>query len=125
MVISDSAYNHLAEQVYNVEPSKAKSNGEDVVVEGRTLTDKTTGQKFAVISVQDNNNDADKTNDNGMQAMAVAPIVNGQPDHSQIVVVYAGTNSADSRDIDTDTQMVIGGSNGSLVTGNVNNRLVR
>ncbi|MEX2785729.1 hypothetical protein AB3331_11280, partial [Streptococcus sp. H49] len=29
---------------------------------------------------------------NGMQAMAVAPIVDGEPDTSQIVIAYAGSH---------------------------------
>ncbi|MDG3132916.1 hypothetical protein MKL26_07795 [Streptococcus suis] len=119
MTISDSGYKKLAEQVYNVEPSKAKTNDEDLVLEGRTFRDNKTGQKFKVLSVQDNNNDADTTNDNGMQAMAVAPIIDGKVYTSQIVIAYAGTNDADTRDIDTDFQMVIRGDKGDLVNGNV------
>ncbi|HEL1613596.1 hypothetical protein [Streptococcus suis] len=78
-----------------------------------------TGQQYKVIAVQDNDNDVDKTNDNGMQAMAVAPYVNGKADTSQIVIAYAGTNFADIRDVDTDIQTVIFGSKDTLVQGNV------
>ncbi|HEL1093663.1 TPA: hypothetical protein TVG13_001962, partial [Streptococcus equi subsp. zooepidemicus] len=59
------------------------------------------------------------TNDNGMQAMAVAPIVKGDIDTSQVVIAYAGTNAADSRDIDTDWQLLIRGNQDDLVSGNI------
>ncbi|HEL1640284.1 TPA: hypothetical protein TXL57_001213 [Streptococcus suis] len=85
MTISDSGYNKIADQVYNVEPSKAKSNDADVIVEGSTFKDPKTQQQYQVLSVQDNNNDADTSNDNGMQAMAVAPVVNGKVGTSQML----------------------------------------
>ena len=45
--------------------------------------------------------------ENGMQAMAVAPIgADGQPDYSQIIITYAGTNAADIRDKVTDLKMI-------------------
>ncbi|MGQ7409645.1 hypothetical protein ACTGWG_11130 [Streptococcus suis] len=119
ITITDSSYNYLAGQVYNVEPSKAQSNDEEPVVKKDLLTDPVTGQQYKVLSVQDNNNDVNITNDNGMQAMAVAPYVNGKADTSQIVIAYAGTNFADIRDVDTDIQTVIFGSKDTLVQGNV------
>ena len=66
MSVSDSSYKKFAEQVYNVEPSKAKSNGEPVVFKGRIFRAPVTKQKYKVLSVQDNNNDVETTNDNGM-----------------------------------------------------------
>ncbi|MGV3031008.1 lipase family protein [Streptococcus suis] len=119
MTIQDSGYKKFAEEVYNVEPSKAKSNDTPVIVKDSKIEDPMTGQQYKVIAVQDNNNDVDKTNDNGMQAMAVAPYVNGKADTSQIVIAYAGTNFADIRDVDTDIQTVIFGSKDTLVQGNV------
>nr|HEK9940763.1 hypothetical protein [Streptococcus equi subsp. equi] len=119
MAISDSSYNELAKQVYNVEPSKAKSNGDLVIVAGKTVKDPITKRQYRVLLVQDNNNDAHKTNDNGMQAMAVAPIVKGDIDTSQVVIAYAGTNAADSRDLDTDWQLLIRGNQDDLVSGNI------
>ncbi|KIS17080.1 hypothetical protein [Streptococcus equi] len=119
MAISDSSYNELAKQVYNVEPSKAKSNGDLVIVAGKTVKDPITKRQYRVLLVQDNNNDAHKTNDNGMQAMAVAPIVKGDVDTSQVVIAYSGTNAADSRDIDTDWQLLIRGNQDDLVSGNL------
>ncbi|MCU9533541.1 hypothetical protein N7659_03255 [Streptococcus sp. CSL10205-OR2] len=98
MGISDSSYQELAKQVYNTEPAKAQSNGYNVVNVGDSLSDRYTKKQYQVLAVQDNNNDADPTNDNGMQAMAVAPIVNGKVDTTQIVIAYAGTNSADFLD---------------------------
>lgn len=47
--------------------------------------------------------------ENGMQAMAVAPVVNGEVDKSWIVIAYAGTNAKDKNDINTDYQSVYGG----------------
>ncbi|HEL0714888.1 TPA: hypothetical protein TUY03_001337, partial [Streptococcus equi subsp. zooepidemicus] len=117
MSITDSSYRKLAEQVYNVEPSKAKFNEKKKIVEGRLVTDNNTGKQYRVLLVQDNNNDAHKTNDNGMQAMAVAPIVKGDVDNSQVVIAYAGTNAADSRDLDTDWQLLIRGNQDDLVSG--------
>ncbi|WP_423835237.1 lipase family protein, partial [Streptococcus equi] len=119
MMISDSSYKKLSEQVYNVEPSKAKSNDAPIVLKGNRLIDDKTGKQYRVLLVQDNNNDAHKINDNGMQAMAVAPIVQGDVDTSQVVIAYAGTNAADSRDLDTDWQLLIRGNQDDLVSGNL------
>ncbi|WP_238989861.1 hypothetical protein [Streptococcus uberis] len=44
--------------------------------------------------------------------MVVAPIKEGttaEPDTSEIVIAYAGTNSGDGLDIATDVEMVAGG----------------
>ncbi|TFU96160.1 hypothetical protein [Granulicatella sp. 19428wC4_WM01] len=49
---------------------------------------------------------------NGMQAMAVAPVIDGQVDISQIVIAYAGTNIWDGgNDFDTDLQSIGLGNN--------------
>lgn len=56
--------------------------------------------KYKILKVEDNQ-------ENGMQAMAVAPIgADGQPDYSQITITYAGTNFGDNRDRSTDIQMI-------------------
>ncbi|MCU9533543.1 hypothetical protein [Streptococcus sp. CSL10205-OR2] len=107
MGIPDSSFKDLAKQVYNIEPSKAKSNDTDIIYEGKTLLDGVTLKKYQVIAVQDNNNDADPTNDNGMQAMAVAPVENGEVDTSQIIIAFAGTNTDDARDLGTDFQNIL------------------
>src|SRR3712207_2954477 len=119
MIISDSSYKKLAEQVYNVEPSKAKSNEDPVIVKDSKVKDPITGQIFKALFVQDNNNDDNIANNNGMQAMAVAPIVKGDIDTSQVVIAYAGTNAADSNDLDTDWQLLIRGNQDDLVSGNI------
>lgn len=55
---------------------------------------------FKILKVEDNQ-------ENGMQAMAVAPIgADGQPDYSQIIITYAGTNAEDTRDKVTDLKMI-------------------
>ncbi|MFB1052021.1 hypothetical protein [Paraliobacillus sp. JSM ZJ581] len=41
--------------------------------------------KFIILKTEDNT-------DNGMQAMAVAPVKNDRVDKSEIVIAYAGTN---------------------------------
>ena len=45
---------------------------------------------------------------NGFQAMAVAPVVEGVPDLSNIVVSYAGTNPEHRADILEDAETVVG-----------------
>ena len=56
--------------------------------------------QYQILKVEDNQ-------DNGMQAMAVAPIgADGQPDYSQIIITYAGTNADDIRDKVTDLKMI-------------------
>ncbi|MGT2888678.1 hypothetical protein ACVR0B_08945 [Streptococcus didelphis] len=64
--------------------------------------DKILKKSYQVLVTENNTN-------NGMQAMAVAPIVNGKPDTSRIVIAYAGTNDKDRNDINTDIQSVIAG----------------
>lgn len=48
----------------------------------------------------------------GFQAMAVVPVVDGQPDYSTVTISYAGTNPEDLGDILADMQSVIGGRSG-------------
>ncbi|WYK02114.1 hypothetical protein A5821_003257 [Enterococcus sp. 7F3_DIV0205] len=49
-------------------------------------------QKYKVLKAEDNT-------DNGMQAMAVAPVDDaGNVDTSQVVIAYAGTNFSDAKD---------------------------
>ena len=53
--------------------------------------------------------------DNGMQAMAVAPVdSNGEVDTSKIVISYAGTDFNDQLDVATDIQQVVFGEKYSL-----------
>ena len=63
-------------------------------------SDKPNLGKYKILKVEDNQ-------ENGMQAMAVAPIgADGQPDYSQIIITYAGTNFGDNRDRSTDIEMI-------------------
>ncbi|MGT2743011.1 hypothetical protein [Streptococcus plurextorum] len=95
----------LAEQVYWVD------NGKDDVTyhpteDGRYPFDPknpSLGQ-FQVLAVEDNTA-------NGMQAMAVAPVVDGKVDTTQITIAYAGTNFGDGKDRQTDVNSVILGLN--------------
>jgi hypothetical protein len=48
----------------------------------------------------------------GFQAMAVAPVVDGVPDLSHIVVAYAGTNPDHRADLLEDVETVVGGMQG-------------
>lgn len=60
--------------------------------------------KYEVLKVKDNS-------DNGLQAMAVAPVDKaGKVDTSEVVIAYAGTNADDTKDIQTDIQTVVFGS---------------
>ncbi|WP_460633995.1 hypothetical protein [Leifsonia lichenia] len=45
----------------------------------------------------------------GLQAIAVAPLVDGLPDFSHVCVSFAGTNPGHHADISADAQIVIGG----------------
>ena len=64
--------------------------------------------KYKILKTEDNQ-------ENGMQAMAVAPIgADGQPDYSQITITYAGTNFWDPKDLDTDAQMLVMGNTKTL-----------
>ena len=106
MMIKEEQSNWLAEQVYWVD--KLKKNVKYHPQKGGTYfynnRKKTLGQ-FQVLQVEDNHK-------NGMQAMAVAPLdKNGKPNLSHIVVAYAGTNSSDLKDIQTDIQSIGLGSN--------------
>ncbi|BBA92797.1 SA1320 family protein [Streptococcus ruminantium] len=105
MSVTDEQYKWLAEQSYWVErvrddvayhPEKEKKyffNGKD----------NSLGQ-FKVLKVEDNPT-------NGMQAMAVVPVVNGVVDYKNITIAYAGTNFGDPKDRQTDLNSVIMGQN--------------
>lgn len=67
---------------------------------------------FKIVDIEDNTS-------NGMQAMAVAPIVDGKVDTSQIVIAYAGTNISDLNDVNTDIQSIGLGDTNILFKGSV------
>ena len=65
-------------------------------------------EKFKILKLRENS----KTD--GMQAMAVAPLdEKGNVDTSQVVISYAGTNTSDVKDIETDLRTIIGLFDGS------------
>ncbi|MGS6681151.1 hypothetical protein ACVHRL_05730, partial [Streptococcus equi subsp. zooepidemicus] len=98
---TDKEYSQFAKRVYDVDSKKKKvplKKGDSIF-----------NEKYRVLKAEDNP-------DNGMQAMAVAPIKDGKEDRSHIVIAYAGTNSSDIRDIDTDIQSVVFGDDQYLCT---------
>ncbi|MGT2928782.1 triacylglycerol lipase [Streptococcus dentasini] len=89
-MVTDKDYKRIADRVYDVDSGKVANP----VKKGNTVA----GGKYKVLQVEDNT-------DNGMQAMAVAPVdKNGHVDTSQVVIAYAGTNKSDIKDIETDSQ---------------------
>lgn len=59
--------------------------------------------------------------DNGMQAMAVAPIIDNEVDTSEVIIAYAGTNFKDINDLETDIQTVILGNKDTLKKAEIDN----
>ncbi|HEL1260984.1 TPA: hypothetical protein TVO01_001895, partial [Streptococcus equi subsp. zooepidemicus] len=100
-MVTDADYNAIADDVYSVDSKKTSRPYQigDTVASG----------KYKILKAEDNP-------DNGMQAMAVVPIKDGKEDRSHIVIAYAGTNSSDIRDIDTDIQSVVFGDDQYLCT---------
>ena len=92
----DKDYRDVSYIVYKIDnTAKERIN----IKEGKNILE----EKYQVLSLEDNQN-------NGMQAMAVAPVnERGEVDTRRIVIAYAGTNFADSNDRDTDIQNVIMG----------------
>ena len=111
MEINDQQYNLLATQVYWVEKTRGdvKYHPTENIVYFYDDSIKNIGQ-FQVLRALDNPQ-------NGFQAMAVSPFLDGVADTSQIVLAYAGTNFHDSRDRDTDLQMIALGRTQKLTTG--------
>ncbi|HFU3844047.1 TPA: hypothetical protein ACGO5P_001068 [Streptococcus suis] len=105
MTFTGEQYNWIAEQSYWVDEGKGDVKYHPV--EGKTYhfdpENQSLGQ-FKVLAVEDNTV-------NGMQAMAVAPVVGGKVDTTQITIAYAGTNFGDGKDRQTDLNSVIGGQN--------------
>ncbi|QDK70170.1 Mbeg1-like protein [Lactococcus protaetiae] len=87
-------YNGLAQEAYQVDASAVGI----VLHKGDTFWKN--GSSWKVLKAED-----DKKN--GFQAMAVAPVVNGQVDKNQVVIAYAGTNSSDLKDILADVKNVV------------------
>lgn len=94
---TDEDFAKLAEAPYNADPlwrNPSSTIGEQFPPEN---------PRFVVIS--------DPVSDpvTGFQGVAVAPLVDGVPDYSQVYVSFAGTNPGHHADISADVQVVIGG----------------
>ncbi|MGT2743680.1 hypothetical protein [Streptococcus plurextorum] len=95
-MITEKDYNSISEDVYQVDSGKTLN----IIKLGDTVVN---GQ-YRVLAVEDNTA-------NGIQAMAVAPVVDGKVDTTQITIAYAGTNFGDGKDRQTDVSSVILGLN--------------
>ena len=100
--ITDLDYRWISHGVYNVRKSK---KGIDSPLEKGEMV-KSFNKNFKVLEVLDH--------ENGMQAMAVAPIKNGKVDTKHIVIAYAGTD--EWNDIEADAQMIGFGNTETLNT---------
>lgn len=98
-------YMDLADNAYRVD----RLFQDPPFVAGKTFTAGPEGheQRYQVIDTYDHPA-------NGFQAMAVAPLVDGVPDLSRIVVSYAGTNPNHRADIVEDVETIVGGTQGPL-----------
>ncbi|HEL0145504.1 TPA: hypothetical protein TUI13_001804 [Streptococcus equi subsp. zooepidemicus] len=76
-MIREQDYNKIANDVYKVDSGKER----DPIQEGYPVAN----GKYRVLKTK-------YTLNNGMQAMAVAPIKGGEVDKSHIIIVYAGIN---------------------------------
>ncbi|HEM3598772.1 TPA: hypothetical protein U1C28_001869 [Streptococcus suis] len=105
MSLEDIKYRYLSDQSYWLDKSRTDVDYRPKEDEKYYFDkeDKSLGQ-FKVLKVEDNPK-------NGMQAMAVAPVVDGKVDTTQITIAYAGTNFWDAKDLQTDLNSVIGGQN--------------
>lgn len=84
---TEHSYNRLSDRVYWLDPKHDKY---DPTMKPGAIR-KLAGIEYEILNIETNSN-------NGMQAMAVAPIVNGKPDTSQVVIAYVQTNSPISYD---------------------------
>ncbi|MBS4749475.1 DUF2974 domain-containing protein [Carnobacteriaceae bacterium zg-ZUI78] len=98
-MVPDSDFRSLADIVYHVDKRKKGKKRVDI---GDMLI---LYQTYQVLDIQDNQ-------ENGMQAMAVSPL----NDYERIVIAYAGTNTDDIHDTNTDVQSFINGNDALLVT---------
>ena len=89
LILSESSYD--VDQSMNIRSDLRPTKGQ--------LLSADTSKKFYVVDTEDDKN-------TGFQAMAVAPIVDGQPDMSHIYISYAGTNFDDINDVVTDANNI-------------------
>ena len=84
-MLTEEQNRYVSDQVYLLDSSRADKDKR--LIENKILSfedKKPYLGSFQVLKVEDNQ-------ENGMQAMAVAPIgADGQPDYSQIIITYAG-----------------------------------
>ncbi|MEB3025478.1 MULTISPECIES: hypothetical protein, partial [unclassified Parvimonas] len=78
--ITDFDYKEISYEVYRVR--KTKKGNKNPYKKGDKI--EIPNKDFKVLEVLDH--------ENGMQAMAVAPIINGKVDTKHIVIAYAGTD---------------------------------
>ncbi len=100
-MLTEEQLKNISNRVYNLDSSR-KDFEPDLKVNSLANFDIDNPDigKYKILKVEDNQ-------ENGMQAMAVAPIgADGQPDYSQIIITYAGTNADDIRDKVTDLKMI-------------------
>ena len=116
-MLTEEQLKNISNRVYNLDSSR-KDFEPDLKVNSLANFDIDNPDigKYKILKVEDNQ-------ENGMQAMAVAPIgVDGQPDYSQITITYAGTNFDDIRDRATDIQMIGFGNTDRMDYVDSNNR---
>ena|SRR5699024_6810032 len=89
---AELSYQELSSRVYKIDP---KDKNFSPLKKG----DKTNagGTNYQVLKTENNT-------DNGMQAMAVAPIKNGTADTSEVVIAYVGTNFNNMENINTNAK---------------------
>ena len=108
-MLTEEQNRYVSDQVYLLDSSR-KDRDEDLIENAivRFDDEKPNLGSYKILKIEDNQ-------ENGMQAMAVAPIgADGQPDYSQITITYAGTNFWDPKDLDTDGQMLVMGNTKTL-----------
>ena len=116
-MLTDEKNKSISDQVYQLDSFRKDYKGglEENSIQPYDLSNPQLGS-YKILKVEDNQ-------DNGMQAMAVAPIgADGQPDYSQIIITYAGTNADDTRDTTTDVQMIGYGNTDRMAYVDSNNR---
>ena len=116
-MLTDEKNKSISDQVYQLDSFRKDYTGrlKENSIQPYDLSNPQLGS-FKILKVEDNQ-------ENGMQAMAVAPIgADGQPDFSQITITYAGTNAEDRRDTTTDVQMIGYGNTDRMAYVDSNNR---
>ena len=103
---TDKQLNELnqGKNVYSSNPEYAKRKGYKIVTpspknKGETNTIISDGQEFRVIATKSHRG-------TGFDGLAVAPIVNGQPDYKSIAVIAAGTDPGSPTKIDISSALV-------------------